>query len=375
MAKEKFVMKNWNGTSWDTLYPRTDGESVYLDGYVKPPQNGTIVPSDTVNAAVGKLEKGLDDKQNMLGYTPENAANKGKANGYAGLDATGKIPSGLLPQTNGLNYKGTMDAAAGYPGNPAAGDFYIITAAGTISEIEYNTGDWAVYNGEAAGWAKIDNTDEVASVNAMTGAVELTGANLTMAGYTKPVSGGAVAAADTVNAAVGKLEKGLEGKQAAGNYVVSNGSVTAGTKTKITYDAKGLITGGEDATAADIKMTGYVKAATAADVAAADTALEAIGKVEKKTDGKVDGNAAVLGGTKTKITYDAKGLVTAGTDATAGDFKIGTYSRGTGDVSSTDTVSAAIGKLETKSDAKAKIIISSAEPPGAAVGDFWYQTV
>ena len=279
MAKEKFVMKNWNGTSWDTLYPRTDGESVYLDGYVKPPQNGTIVPSDTVNAAVGKLEKGLDDKQNVLGYTPENAANKGKANGYAGLDATGKIPSGLLPQTNGLNYKGTMDAAAGYPGNPAAGDFYIITAAGTISEIEYNTGDWAVYNGEAAGWAKIDNTDEVASVNAMTGAVELTGANLTMAGYTKPVSGGAVAAADTVNAAVGKLEKGLEGKQAAGNYVGSNGSVAAGTKTKITYDAKGLITGGEDATAADIKMTGYVKAATAADVAAADTALEAIGKV------------------------------------------------------------------------------------------------
>lgn len=32
-----------------------------------------------------------------LGYTPENAANKGSANGYAGLDSGGKIPSSQLP--------------------------------------------------------------------------------------------------------------------------------------------------------------------------------------------------------------------------------------------------------------------------------------
>ena len=89
----------------------------------------------------------------------------------------------------------------------------------------------------------------------MTGAVELAGANLAMTGYTKPAAAGAVTAADTVNAAVGKLEKGLEGKQAAGNYVGSNGAMTAGTKTKITYDGKGLVTGGGDATAADVKMT------------------------------------------------------------------------------------------------------------------------
>lgn len=36
-------------------------------------------------------------KQNNLGYTPENIANKNAANGYAGLDATGKVPSTLLP--------------------------------------------------------------------------------------------------------------------------------------------------------------------------------------------------------------------------------------------------------------------------------------
>lgn len=37
-------------------------------------------------------------------------------------------------------------------------------------------------------------------------------------------------------------------------------------------------------------------------------------------DGKVDENASITGATKTKITYDAKGLVTAGADATTADI-------------------------------------------------------
>jgi len=41
-------------------------------------------------------------------------------------------------------------------------------------------------------------------------------------------------------------------------------------------------------------------------------------------DGKVDENAAITGATKTKITYDAKGLVTSGTDATTADINAST---------------------------------------------------
>jgi len=40
-------------------------------------------------------------------------------------------------------------------------------------------------------------------------------------------------------------------------------------------------------------------------------------------DGKVDENSAITGATKTKITYDAKGLVTAGADLAAGDIPSG----------------------------------------------------
>lgn len=39
----------------------------------------------------------LNAKQNSLGFTAENAANKGVANGYAGLDGSGKVPAAQLP--------------------------------------------------------------------------------------------------------------------------------------------------------------------------------------------------------------------------------------------------------------------------------------
>lgn len=38
-----------------------------------------------------------NSKQNAIGYTPENIANKGQINGYAELDSTGKVPSTQLP--------------------------------------------------------------------------------------------------------------------------------------------------------------------------------------------------------------------------------------------------------------------------------------
>jgi hypothetical protein len=52
-------------------------------------------------------------------------------------------------------------------------------------------------------------------------------------------------------------------------------------------------------------------------------------------DGKVDENSAITGATKTKITYDAKGLVTAGADATTADIADSTNRRYVTDAQST----------------------------------------
>lgn len=49
--------------------------------------------------------------------------------------------------------------------------------------------------------------------------------------------------------------------------------------------------------------------------------------LQTSLDGKVDENAAITGATKTKITYDAKGLVTAGADATTADIADSTDKR------------------------------------------------
>lgn len=48
-------------------------------------------------AAINELVTSIGGKQNNLGFTPENAANKGAANGYASLDSGGKVPSAQLP--------------------------------------------------------------------------------------------------------------------------------------------------------------------------------------------------------------------------------------------------------------------------------------
>jgi hypothetical protein len=52
-------------------------------------------------------------------------------------------------------------------------------------------------------------------------------------------------------------------------------------------------------------------------------------------DGKVDENAAIIGAVKTKITYDAKGLVTSGADATTADIADSTNRRYVTDAQST----------------------------------------
>ena len=52
-----------------------------------------------------------------LGYTAENAANKGIANGYAGLDSTGKVPSTQLP-----SYVDDVVEVANYAALPVTGE-------------------------------------------------------------------------------------------------------------------------------------------------------------------------------------------------------------------------------------------------------------
>ncbi len=94
----------------------------------------------------------------------------------------------------------------------------------------------------------------------------------------------------------GTLSNQEDLQDALDTKVDENPAISGSTKTKISYDSKGLVTSGTDAEISDI--------------VGLQTAL----------DSKVDENAAITGATKTKITYDSKGLVTAGEDAGISDI-------------------------------------------------------
>lgn len=89
-------------------------------------------------------------------------------NGIPGLDAYGKVPSSVLPDSvlGTLQYQGVWDAAINNPAIPTAsasnkGFYYVVGNSGStnISGItDWKSPDWIVSNG--SNWEKIDNSTE-----------------------------------------------------------------------------------------------------------------------------------------------------------------------------------------------------------------------
>ena len=116
--------------------------------------------------------------------------------------------------------------------------------------------------------------------------------------------------------------------------LTANTAITGSTKCKITYDSKGLVTAGANLSASDIPNLSLSKitdvTATAAEVNVLDgiTATTAelnyvdgvTSNIQTQLDNKVTKNNAITGATKCKITYDSKGLVTAGANLSASDI-------------------------------------------------------
>jgi hypothetical protein len=109
----------------------------------------------------------------------------GVANGVASLDSGGKVPVSELPAAvlGALSYQGTWNASTNTPtlasGAGVKGYYYVVSVAGSTNldgVTDWLVGDWAVYNGTA--WQKVDNTDQVTSVNGQTGTVVLNTTNV-----------------------------------------------------------------------------------------------------------------------------------------------------------------------------------------------------
>ena len=284
------------------------------------------------------LDKPISDAtQTALdGKVDENAPITGATKTKITYDSKGLITAGAdLSNTDVPAFTGASALASGTLGGVP------IAAAGDESKFLRADGSWQTIP-----------PDAVSSVNGQTGVVVLDKGDIGLGNVDntsdldKPISTATQTALD------GKVDE--------------NAAITGATKTKITYDAKGLVTAGADLSNTDVPAftgataiasgsLGGVPIPAAGDEAKylrADgswqlTPPDAVTSVNGQTgvvvltksdvglsnvdntsdldkpistatqtalDGKVDENAAITGATKTKITYDSKGLVTAGAD-------------------------------------------------------------
>ena len=215
-----------------------------------------------------------------LGYTPENAAQKGTAGGYAPLDGTGKVASTYLPSyvDDVLEYANL----AAFPGTGETGKMYV--ALDTNKVYRWSGSAYVEISGSPG---STDAVPEGASNLYFTAARVLA----TVLSGLSTATNAVITAADTVLSALGKLQK-----------QISDNLTTLTTHTGNTSNPHGTTAAQVGAVAkAGDTMTGALNWATTQTIASAAT-----------TDiGAATSNSVIVSGT---TTITALGTIAAGAE-------------------------------------------------------------
>ena len=181
--------------------------------------------------------------------------------------------------TGQLVYRGSWSAAGGsYPGSPALGDYYKVSAAGTVSSIEYEINDSIIYNGTT--WDKIDSTESVSSVAGRTGVIVLTKTDVGLGNVdntsdiNKPVSTAQQTALDLkanligpsfttpdIGVATGTSFNSITGLSSSTPVVAGTGTAGVGTtvaRADHVHPAQANITGNAATVTTNANLTGVV---------------------------------------------------------------------------------------------------------------------
>lgn len=312
-----------NGVAFDGTKDITigisSGSEIKLGGYSKPASTSSILVTDNLNTAIGKLEKGLEDKanaahdHNSAKITAMTNYQKGTASAIQQADSL-NVAIGKLEATldNKSNISHTHSYAGSNAHNGAANSAVKlqtprnITIGGTSNQFD-GSGD-ITFTLANIGAAATNHNQASSTITAMTG-------------YTKGATNGAIIPADTLNGALSKIENNLDGKAntnhnhnsvylslsggtITGNLTVNNGTITgvlngnSSTSTKlqnarningVAFDGTKDITIGVTS-GTQITLGGYTKPSSTSAVTSADSLNAAIGKLEVGIDGKANAN-------------------------------------------------------------------------------------
>ena len=118
------------------------------------------------------------------------------------------------------------------------------------------------------------------------------------------------------------ITKSMVGLNNVDNTSDANKPVSTATQTALNLKQDTLVSGTNIKTinSNSILGSGNISISSAVAWGGITGTLSSQTDLQTALDNKVDENTAVVGATKTKITYDAKGLVTAGADATTADI-------------------------------------------------------
>lgn len=178
----------WDGSVWKP-------DSITLTANSPLSLSGTTLSISQSNTSTDGYLSSTDwntfnNKQNALGYTPENIANKGVANGYVPLDSGVKIPAIYLPNSV-MQYISTWDPSTNTPalsdGTGTGGYVYYVNAAysGTIPGLtdptmyNFQLGNIIIYSSSLGKWEQTTPAAGVQYVNGQQGVVILPRGNLT----------------------------------------------------------------------------------------------------------------------------------------------------------------------------------------------------
>lgn len=195
-------------------------------------------------------KKVLTDAERTSIASAEQTVNKSAVNGYASLDGGGKVPASELPSSviGGIRVIGTWNANTNVPDlsslTQIPGEAFMVSVAGGTNlngETNWKVKDLAVWDNVLVGnWFKMDNTDDVLSVNGNTGVVVLVKADVGLGNADntsdadKPVSTATQSALDAKTSAASNItdnaivrgDGGAKGVQQSGVLVDDSDNIT-----------------------------------------------------------------------------------------------------------------------------------------------------